>query len=239
MVSPASRRTTTALAALTLLGAAPILSGCSSGVRPLQPSATASGTATPSATPVPTAAPDSQAIGVVVSGIGIYQETTVPVALVHNQSLLSYVSGASAHFDVVAPGGRVLVSTDVAVPPLGPDGDGAVAARLAVSGYSNTVRVRVSGGAWSAQGQASTTLQGTVSCEGRACPSGPQSANAAVAGRPPVQGVFTAAAVCFNQAGTVTGGGSTTLSSTVSAISVPLILSSPAVRCSVTFSAAF
>jgi len=227
-----------AVAALGAACAAAVLcAACGSAAS--QPTPTGAPTPTPSPTPPPTAAPDVHALAVAAAGLGVYQETTVPVALVHNRSTQDSVSGATAHFDVLSPGGRVLLSADVPIPPLAPDAEGAVAARLALSGYSNTVRVRLAGGTWSLGGQTASTLDATVSCEGRPCPAGPQSATATVTGTPPIQGAFAAAALCVDRTGKVTGGGEETGTGSAARVTVPLILSSPAVSCRVTFSAAF
>ena len=180
------------------------------------------------------------ALALAASGLGVYLETTVPVALVHNQSTTGYASGASVHFDVLSPAGRVLRSSDVAVPPLGPGGDGVVAARLALSGSGNTVRARISGGTWAAMGQASPTVAAsTVACAGHPCPSGPHPAVATVAGSAPLPGTVNAAAMCFDQSRRAIGGGTATITATARTLEIPLILSSTQISCVVTFSAAF
>jgi hypothetical protein len=227
-----------AMAAL-LAGAAGLACGCAPATPTPRPSPSASATPEPSPTPPPTEAPDVHALQLTASGLGVYLETTVPVALVHNQSTRSYVSGASVHFDVVSPAGRVLMSVDEPVPPLGPGGDGVVAARLALSGNGNAVRARVSGGTWSATGRASPARQATVSCGGHACVSAHQPGVASVPGSAPLPGAFDAAALCVNGAGAVTGGGLETINATATTIIVPVILSGAAVSCQVTFSPAF
>jgi len=225
-------------AAVAACASALLSAACGSASTP-SPPATATSSSTLPPAPTPTSAPDVHALAVAASGLGVYQETTVPVALVHNRSTAESVSGATVHFDVVSPGGRVLLSTDVPLPPLAPDAEGAVAARLALSGYANTVRVQLNGGTWAVGGQTSSTLGATVSCEGRNCPAGPQQATATVTGSPPASGPFDAAAICVDRTGKVTGGGEETSSGTAAHFTVPLILSAAAVSCRVTLSAAF
>lgn len=236
---PGQGRRSRLVSALPVACALALLCAACGSASTAPPTATPVSSPTPSPTATATPAPDVHALALAASGLGVYQETTVPVALVHNQSTQESVSGATAHFDVLSPSGRVLLSTDVPIPPLAPDAEGAVAARLALSGYGNTVRVRLNGGTWSVGGQTSSTLAATVSCENRACPAGPQQAAATVTGSPPITGAFQAAAICVDRTGKVTGGGTDTGTGTAAHATVPLILSAAAVSCQVTFSAAF
>jgi len=110
--------------------AAAVLAGC--GQSAPAPVPRGGGTASPVRTPVP--APDQRIVQLVSVGLGAYQETTVPVAIVKNLSTRSAATTVVVHFRVLDRANAPVASDDSTVPQLPPGATAVVAARIQFAG---------------------------------------------------------------------------------------------------------
>jgi hypothetical protein len=216
------------------------LCGCGSAT-PATTSATrtAAPTASPTATPAPTAtvAVGTDAVEVTATGLGAYLETAVPVAIVHNRSLVDTAQPVTVHFRVLTASGSEAGSADTTVARLLPDQTAAITARVGASASGGRAEASVIVGGFANTPPAAAldhVDQVMVTCSG--C--GSRSGSGDATGRLVLAGgggsTRTLEAACSDAGGGLVGGGSEDVSlagAPEQHVDVPVILSANAQNC--------
>ena len=226
-----------------LLPALAVLAGCGTP-------GSSSSSATPSPTPVttaatlsptPTSVPDTLVVSVVASGLGAYEETTVPVAVLHNGAAAHAAQGVTVHFAVSTAAGRPALAVDAHVGMILPGQTLAAAARLDLRGTGDTVAVTVTAVAsWPQAGPgADPRVPATVHCRTASC-----AGYGDVVGTlpPPLRGMpVIGVAVCRTAAGTIIGGNTVPFNPAPAdgSVDVAVILSSAPASCELYATAGF
>ena len=233
------------LAALSL---ATVASGCGQGsdVVPASQSPT-SGTprsgSPASSTPVPP--PDQQTVQLVAVGLGAYEETTVPVAIVKNLSTRNAATNVVVHFRVLNRGNAPVDGNDATLPELLPGATAVVAARIQFAGTGFHADATLSTGGF-AQPSAATITASTATFTCGACGAagyGDVHATLTSSDPHPRSPVYVGAA-CMNAAGAIVGGGAVPFHwPDAGGTTAPLVLTSieqgaPVTSCTVTATAA-
>lgn len=183
--------------------------------------------------PTPTPAPDDLVVSVVASGLGAYEETTVPVAVLRNGATAHAAQGVTVHFAVSTAAGRPALAADAHVAMILPGQTLAAAARLDLRGSGDKVAVTVTAVAsWPPASPGSDPrLAATVHCRTASC-----AGFGDVLGTLPVplRGMpVTAVAVCRSASASIIGGDTVPFDPAPSdgAIDVAVILSSAPASC--------
>jgi hypothetical protein len=222
-----------AAALLTLIG---LLCACgSNGTATASP--TVAATPTPSPTPTPTPGPDTERVDVVATGIGVYELTTIPVALVHNAAARHAATQVTVRFAVFSSTGRPVGGADAVIPLVAPGQTMGIAARIEQSGSGLRASASVIGAQWVDAGPLAPLTVSKVTYQCGTCRPG--------AGYGTAVGTMTAApgivvtdvtltAVCYVGAA-ITGGvtSTDTVSTLPKQVQVPVIVSNVPDRCEI------
>lgn len=189
---------------------------------------------TPQPTPVPSPT-EAPSLTLTAVGLGAYELTTVPVAIVHNGSATLVATAVHVHFTVLTPAGRTVAQADADLATVPAATDGVAAARLDLAGTGDHATAAVTAVSW-VQPQGVVLHAAAGACSG--CPTrGAGFGNVVAtltrepAGLAPPASVDDAAA-CLDSAGLLVGGGAdTTQPGADGGVRIPVILSRPAVRC--------
>jgi hypothetical protein len=216
---------------LALVAPALILAACGGGA-----SSTATSTPSPSRTlaATPTPAPDSLQVTVVAHGLGTYELTTVPVAVVRNAAGAHAAVGVHVHFTVLSPAGAALATTDGDIPLIAPGETTAIAGRAELSGRGDTVKEDVTVTSWRpanpAAGRIATSDVAyrceTSHCLGYGTVVGTLAATTATS--------VTVTAVCYDAANAVIGGDTSTTAASAQGtthVEEPVIVTVRPARC--------
>lgn len=199
--------------------------------------ATTSPTAT--ATPTPPVAAGTDAVEITATGLGAYLETAVPVAIVHNRSLVDAAQSVTVHFRVLTASGSEAGSADTTVARLLPDQTAAITARVGASASGGHTEATVSARSFSPPASPAPALdrvdQVMVTCSS-GC--GSRGGSGDATGRLTLEGgegsTRTLQAACSDAAGTLVGGGSEDIAlagTPEQQVDVPVILSTNAQNC--------
>jgi len=213
---------------LALLAPALILAGCGTSSARATPTPSATATATP------TPAPDNLQVTVVSHGLGTYEQTTIPVAVVRNLATAHAAVGVHVHFTVISPAGAALATTDGDIPVIAAGETTAIAGRAELSGAGDHLKEEVTVTSWRpAEPSAGVITASDVAyrCETSYCLGygrvvGTLSATAATS--------VTVTAVCYDAANAVIGGDTSTEATTpqrTTAVEEPVIVSVRPARC--------
>ena len=209
---------------------------CACGSTPAStPSPTPSPAPTAAPTPSPTPGPDTERVDVIATGIGVYELTTIPVAVVHNVAAHHAATQVTVRFAVLSSTGRPIGGADAVIPIVAPGQAMGIAARIEQSGSGLRATASVIGEQWiDATPIAPLTVTGGAYTCGT-CRPGP--------GYGTATGTMTAAAgitvsdvtltaVCY-VGGAITGGDTSTDTVTTlpKRVSVPVIISNVPDRC--------
>jgi hypothetical protein len=224
-----------AAALVAVLG---LLSACGSG-------GTASTSPTPVPTPTPTAVPsptptpgpDTERVDVVATGIGVYELTTIPVALVHNAAARHAATQVTVRFAVFNRAGAPIGGADAVIPNVAPGQTMGIAARIEQSGSGLRASASVIGAQWMDAGPVAPLTVAGVTYQCGTCRPGP-GYGTAVGTMRAAAGIavtdVTLTAVCY--AGTAITGGVTstdTVTTLPKQVQVPVIISSVPDRCEI------
>jgi hypothetical protein len=209
---------------------------CACGSNPAStPSPTPPPTPTPAPTPTLTPGPDTERVDVTATGIGVYELTTIPVAVVHNVAGHHAATQVTVRFAVFSSAGRPIGGADAVIPVVAPGQTMGIAARIEQSGSGLRATASVIGAQWIDATPIAplTVTRGTYTCG--TCRPGP--------GYGTATGTLTAAAgitvsdvtltaVCY-VGGAITGGDTSTDTVTTlpKQVSVPVIISNVPDRC--------
>ena len=216
------------------------LSGCGSSTTSTTASSrTAPATASPTATATATApvAVGTDAVEITATGLGAYLETAVPVAIVHNRSLVDTAQPVTVHFRVLTASGAEAGSADTTVARLLPDQTAAITARVGASASGGHAEAAVSAGSFTPSAAPAPALdhvdQVMVACSG--CSRG---GSGDATGRLTLAGgegsTRTLHAACSDAGGALIGGGSEDVAlagTPEQQVDVPVILSTNAQNC--------
>lgn len=213
----------------------------SAGGMALAACSAASPTSTPTAgPPLPSAPPSSPSpaadrlvVDVEAVGLGSYELTTVPVAVVRNQSTGHDAVDVRVDF-VVDAGGRQ-ASVDATLPRVPAATTTAIAARLELQGGRKVDRVVVAVGTWeAAEAPAPVVAEGIrVVCRTASC-IGPESVTGTLRGPGLRAAGLTVTAVCSDAAGGIVGGATEDVAGTAEetlAVDEPVVVSAAPTRC--------
>jgi hypothetical protein len=191
----------------------------------------------PSATAPPTAppGPEVQRVDVVASGVGVYQITTIPVALVRNVATRHAATSVQVRFAVLDSAGHPVGGADASIPFIAPGQTMAIAARVEQSGSGLRATATVLGAQWTAAGPvAPLTVDGTTYACGT-CRPGPGYGTAAgtlhAAPGVTVSNIILTS-VCY-EGDAITGGASSveTVTALPRPVQEPAIVSAVPTRC--------
>jgi hypothetical protein len=219
----------------TLAVAVGLLCACGSTASPT-PSATPSPTPPPAtAAPTPPPGPETQRVDVVATGVGVYELTTIPVAVVHNLATRSAATSVQVRFAVLNSAGKPIGGADANIPFIAPGQTTGIAARIEQSGSGLRATATVLGAQWiAANPTPPLTVDGTGYTCGT-CRPGPGYGTAAGTLHAAV-GVtvssVTLTAVCY--AGDAITGGDTspeTVTALPKPVQEPVIISAVPTRC--------
>jgi hypothetical protein len=203
--------------------------------------------ATPSPTPAPTPAPTTQAptpppgpdvqrLDVVSTGIGVYELTTIPVALLRNAATRTAATAVKVRFAVLDSAGHPIGGADATIPIIVPGQTMAIAARIEQSGSGLRATASVLGAQWTpASPTPPLRVTGTAYTCGT-CRPGPGYGTAAgtLSAAPGVTvSTLTLTGVCYD-AGHAIVGGDTSVESVTSLprpIQEPVIVSAVPASC--------
>jgi hypothetical protein len=192
-------------------------------------------TATATAAPTAPSGPEVQRVDVVASGVGVYQITTIPVALVRNVAARHAATAVQVRFAVLDPAGKPVGGADATIPFIAPGQTMAIAARVEQSGSGLQATATVLGAQWTpAAAVAPLTVNGTTYACGT-CRPGPGYGTAAGTLRA-APGVavssVTLTAVCYD-GDTITGGVTSieTVTTLPRPVQEPVIISAVPTRC--------
>lgn len=167
-------------------------------------------TARPTSTATP--GPDVQRLDLVVGGMGTYQLTAIPVAVVRNVSTAHTATDITVHFAITAADGTVVQTVDTPVAALGPHKTMAFVGRADMDGTGDHADVSIAVGSWTKDpppiqltGSAVTYACGNCSdSAGYGTVTGTLTAETDVAAGTPVY----IGSVCYDASGAIVGGGS-------------------------------
>jgi hypothetical protein len=229
--------------AAMLMGTAAVVSaaGCGSPATPA-PSATAAA-ASPAlspgaAAPTPVPAPDDRRVQVLSAGIGSFEETVIPIAVIKNHSTQA-ATGVAVHFRVVTPGGGLFMEVTDTTPIIGAGQTTVASARLEGQDIGGGATAVAEVGAWSTRSPAEITASPGVFGCGRC---GPRSGYGEVTTTLTTSAAFPpspihVAVACTDAAGKIVGGGSRLVPWTAEALtqaaSVPVLVNSTPAACGV------
>ena len=228
-----------AAAAVTAIVAVVGLCGCgSSTTTSTASSRTATPTPSPPPTPTPTApvAIGTDAVEITATGLGAYLETAVPVAIVHNRTLVDTAQPVTVHFRVFTASGSEAGDSDTTVARLLPDQTAAITARVGASASGGHAEAAVTAGSFAAAPAPALDHvdQVMVTCSG--C--GSRSGSGDATGRLTLAGsggsTRTLQAACYDAGGALVGGGSEDVGlagTPEQQVDVPVILSTSAQNC--------
>lgn len=190
-------------------------------------------------TPVPSAATtaphrDDLGVDLTAAGVGSYQLTTIPVAVVYNRAAAHDALSLRIHFVVLDATDRP-TSVDADLPRLPAGASAAVAARVELGGARGLASVSVDVGAWApALPPASVRVdQVAYRCETAGC-SGVGTVTGVLRGPGVAAGPLLITAVCLDGGGTVVGGGSQERTATAApslGVELPVIVNRPPAHC--------
>ena len=200
--------------------------------------------ATPSASPTPSG-PDVHTVQLVAVGLGAYEETTVPVAIVKNLSSRSAATNVVVHFRVLNRANAPVDGNDAILPELLPGATAVVAARIQFAGTGFHGDATLTPGGFSPPSAATITASpATFSC-GACGGSGYGDVHATLTSSSPhPRSPVSVGAACMNAAGAIVGGGFVPFHwPDAGGTSVPVVLTSieqgaPVASCTVTAMAA-
>lgn len=222
-------------AVLALLG---VLCACGSGgtaTASPTPTATPAPTATPSPTPTP--GPDTERVDVVATGIGVYELTTIPVALVHNAATRHAATQVTVRFAVLNSAGKPIGGADAVIPTVAPGQTMGIAARIEQSGSGLRATASVIGAQWMDAGPVAPLTVGGVTYQCGTCRPG-AGYGTAVGTMRAAPGItvsdVTLTAVCYVGAA-ITGGvtSTDTVTTLPKQVQVPVIISNVPDRCEI------
>jgi hypothetical protein len=216
------------------------LFGCgSSTTATTTTSRTVSPTPSPTATATATApvAIGTDAVEITATGLGAYLETAVPVAIVHNRSLVDIAQPVTVHFRVLNASGSEVGSADTTVARLLPDQTAAITARVGASASGGHAEAAVTARSFTPAVTPAPPLdhvdQVMVTCSG--CSHG---GSGDATGRLTLAGsggsTRTLHAACTDAGGALVGGGSEDVGlagTPEQQVDVPVILSANAQTC--------
>jgi hypothetical protein len=208
---------------------------CACGSSPAASPTPAPPTATATAAPTAPPGPEVQRVDVVASGVGVYQITTIPVALVRNVATHHAATAVQVRFAVLDPAGHPVGGADASIPFIGPGQTMAIAARVEQSGSGLHATATVLGAQWTpAAAVAPLTVDGTTYTCGT-CRPGPGYGTAAgtLHAAPGIAvSTVTLTAVCYD--GDVITGGDTSIETVTTLprpVQEPVIISAVPTRC--------
>jgi hypothetical protein len=208
---------------------------CACGSSPAASSTPAPPGATATAAPTAPPGPEVQRVDVVASGAGVYQITTIPVALVRNVATRHAATAVQVRFAVLDPAGKPVGGADATIPFIAPGQTMAIAARVEQSGSGLRATATVLGAQWTpAAAVAPLTVDGTTYACGT-CRPGPGYGTAAgtLHAAPGVTvSTVTLTAVCY-EGDAITGGATSveTVAALPRPVQEPAIVSAVPTRC--------
>ena len=201
------------------------------------PSPTPPPTPTPAPTPTATPGPDTERVDVTATGIGVYELTTIPVAVVHNAAARHAATQVTVRFAVFSSAGKPIGGADAVIPLVAPGQTMAIAARIEQSGSGLRATASVIGAQWIDATPVPPLTVGGVTYQCGTCRPGPGYGTAVGTMRAApgivVAGV-TLTAVCY-AGGAITGGvtSTDTVTTLPKQVQVPVIISNVPDRCEI------
>jgi hypothetical protein len=176
-----------------------------------------------------------QQVQVVAAGVGVYQLTTIPVAVVRNLAGGHAATSVQVRFAVLDSAGRPVGGADATIPFIAPGQTMGIAARVEQSGSGLRATATVLGAQWTpAAAVAPLTVTGTTYTCGT-CRPGPGYGTAAgtLTAAPGVTvSSITLTAVCY-EGDAITGGDTSveTVTALPKPVQEPVIISAVPTRC--------
>jgi hypothetical protein len=198
---------------------------------PAPPRPTATATAAPTAPP----GPEVQRVDVVASGVGVYQITTIPVALVRNVATRHAATSVQVRFAVLDSAGHPVGGADASIPFIAPGQTMAIAARVEQSGGGLHATATVLGAQWTPAAAVAPLVVGATTYTCGTCRPGPGYGTAAgtLTAAPGVTVTsVTLTAVCY-EGDAITGGDTSieTVTTLPRPVQEPVIVSAVPTRC--------
>lgn len=208
---------------------------CACGPSPAASPTPAPPRVTATAAPTSPPGPEVQRVDVVASGAGVYQITTIPVALVRNLATRHAATAVQVRFALLDAAGKPVGGADATLPFIAPGQTMAIAARVEQSGSGLRATATVLGAQWTAAAAvAPLTVDGTTYACGT-CRPGPGYGTTAgtLRAAPGVTvSTVTLTAVCYD-GGAITGGDTSieTVTTLPRPVQEPVIVSAVPTRC--------
>ena len=133
---------------MTLAAVLGLLCACGSSASPNPPASPSPTPAPATAAPTPAPGPDTQQVDVVAAGVGVYQITTIPVAVVHNLATRHAATSVQVRFAVLNSAGKPIGGADANIPFIAPGQTTGIAARVEQSGSGLRATATVLGAQW-------------------------------------------------------------------------------------------